>query len=101
MRKTSLAVAIIAAMVPFAAQSQTAPASISRDQVRTRLLDGCVYDMSREADPLKNRIVPKCSCYGKGVSALMSPEEIAAFGRDPSVPRRIKAEAEKLFASCS
>jgi hypothetical protein len=99
--KILMMAATLAALPLSLSQAQTASgAPMSRDQVRTRLLDGCVYDMSRAADPLKNRTVVQCSCYAKGVSALFDEQEVAGFTRDSSVPRRIEAEAEKVFASC-
>lgn len=95
---TLLTIGLACLSVPVMAQTPSAP--LTRDTVRTRLLDGCVYDLSRQADPLKNQTVSKCSCYAKGVSALLVDEEIAGFTRNMSVPSRIKPEAEKIYEAC-
>lgn len=91
-----LTVGLVCLAAPVLAQ----PAPMTRETARTRLLDGCVYDLSRQADPLKNQTVSKCSCYAKGVSVLLVDEEIANFARSTSVPSRIKPEAEKIYEVC-
>ena len=73
---------------------------LTREQVRTRVLDACVYDMSKRPQASETPVVQKCQCYSRDVAKMMSEEEISGYARRPAIPARIRGAAEASFSRC-
>jgi hypothetical protein len=69
------------------------------EQARLRLTDQCVYEASKTANALKDRITPRCQCYARGALRQMSPGEIASVAGGGSVPFTVRSQ--EIMNACT
>src|SRR5258707_6685980 len=69
------------------------------EQARLRLTDQCVYEASKTANALKDRITPRCQCYARGALRQMSPGDIASVAGGGSVPFTVRSQ--EIMNACT
>lgn len=69
------------------------------EQARLRLTDQCVYEASKTANALKDRITPRCQCYARGALRQMSAGEIASVAGGGSVPFTVRSQ--EIMNACT
>lgn len=99
-----LLLALTLGAAPVAAQGVLGPSgtqapALTQEQVRTRILDTCMVDLSRQVDRL-TPTAPACSCYANGLVKVMNEADVAAFARDGQVPSRLRDAAAQIYAQC-
>ena len=100
-RPSSLVLGILGGvtLLSAAAFAQSAEPALTREQLRTRILDICVLTEARKAGP-KVAVAPKCNCYARGVAQAMSPEEAAFFAEKRALPPAIRERAVAVYEKC-
>jgi hypothetical protein len=76
----------------------TAPGGAT-EQARLRITDQCVYEASKTANALKDRITPRCQCYARGALRQMSPGDIASVAAGGSVPFTV--HSQEIMNACT
>ncbi|MFC5068379.1 hypothetical protein [Flaviflagellibacter deserti] len=95
-----LAVALLAAPAEAQFLFGSAPKGppLTREQVRIRLLDGCVLTQSGKA--ADQGAGPKCNCYASRVAKAMTDADILAYSSTKKLTPTVQAEATKALAVC-
>lgn len=95
-----LAVALMAAPADaqFLFGSKPKGPPLTRDQVRVRLLDACVFSQSGKA--ADQGAGPKCNCYAARVAKAMSDADILAYSSTKKLTPTAQAEATQALAVC-
>jgi hypothetical protein len=71
----------------------------SRDQVRLRILDACMYQRGKEADE-STEIFSGCQCYAKKVVAAMTEADFETYKVTRRFEGALRATAETAYATC-
>ena len=69
----------------------TAPGS-TIEQARLRLTDQCMYEAAKTANMIRDKTMPRCQCYARGVLRQMSPGETASVAAGGSVPFTVRSQ---------
>jgi hypothetical protein len=97
-------VILVAAMTVAPAQAQflfgSAPKGppLTREQVRVRLLDACVFSQSGKA--ADQGAGPKCNCYASRVAKAMTDADVLAYSSSKKLTPTAQAEATKALTVC-
>ncbi len=74
--------------------------SLSKEQVRTRILDKCVYELwPKRAE--SGGVVDICSCAAKTLITEMSAEEIARYNPERRMNRSLRARYGAALEICA
>lgn len=99
-RPSALVFGMIAgALLTVGAFAQSAEPPLTREQLRTRILDLCVLNEAPKAGP-KVPVAPKCNCYARGVSQVMNAEDAAFFAAKRALPPTLREQAAAVYAKC-
>jgi hypothetical protein len=94
--KTALAAAFLVVAALPAAAHPLRPSPT--DQVRTRILDGCV--MASAGTLRASHPVPRCRCYARGVVRAMTPADLRRYLRTRSISDALHDKAARIFQHC-
>ena len=73
--------------------------SLSRDQIRVRILDACMYQRGKEADESTD-IATGCHCYSRKVVAAMTEADFEAYKVTRRFEGALRTAAETAYESC-
>jgi hypothetical protein len=92
--------ALFAVSGPSFLFAQAPAGGLTKEQLRTRILDLCVISESRKAGPTVP-VVPKCGCYAKGMAQVMSGADAAYFVDKRTFPPAIRDRAVEIYGKCA
>jgi hypothetical protein len=100
-RPSGLVLGIVggALLLSAGAFAQSAASSLTKEQLRTRILDLCVLTVAPKVGP-KVAVAPTCNCYARGVSQAMSAEDAAYFVERRAIPSTLREQAAAVYAKC-
>jgi len=89
------ALAPATALVVAAGVLALAPGAGAQSNVRTRILDACVYDLYFEQRS-SERVTERCQCAARKAQGTIAPEEIAAYRVGSRLAGTLR---EKIYAA--
>ena len=81
------------------AQLKHDPKTFSRDQIRTRLLDGCIYDLAQHKEYKDTKSV-KCHCYANRTIRALSDEELDGYRARQRLTGAAVEKGRQAMAQC-
>jgi len=99
LKVAGLAAVLISAAGAAQAQMGSAPASLTPQQVRARILDTCMVARGREVSQ-QMPIYSGCNCYATGLTKIMDGNDVAAYARTGQVPSRLAPPAQLVYNQC-
>lgn len=75
------------------------PQSFTRDQIRTRLLDGCIYDLAQIKEYKDTKSV-KCHCYASRTIRSLTEDELDGYRSRQRLSGTAVEKGRQAMAQC-
>ena len=74
--------------------------NLSDDQLRRRIQDACIFQLSETEETIKTNAVNRCGCYSNNLMKAMTKEEAEALRANGTYDKSARPKVESALKVC-